>query len=105
MYLSIRSFLKQPISKSERTKRIKQNEAEKLYEDDDFFVIYPKTRLANCLYGSNTQCRTASKKFNNFSSCNSLGKLYIIIDKRSGKKFQFLSNSNTMEIYPLLSVN
>jgi len=95
MYLTIRCYLKQPESKSERTRQIKQNEAEILYEDNTFVVIYPKTRAASCLYGKGTQWCTASKTHNYFSRYNSQGKLYIIINKINGKKYQFHAESDS----------
>ena len=95
MYLAIRSFLKQPESKSERIRNIKQNEAGILYEDTAFIVIYPKTRAASCLYGKGTQWCTAAKKYNNFSYYNSQGKLYIIIDKINGRKYQFHAETDS----------
>jgi len=58
-------------------------------------VIYPKTRAASCLYGKGTQWCTAAKKNSSFSYYNSQGKLYIIINKRNGRKYQFHAESDS----------
>jgi hypothetical protein len=90
IYDAIRPYLKREVvSHKDKLNNIKRKEAEKLYEDDVFVVIYPKTRAASCLYGSNTQWCTASKKQNAFSGYNSKGKLYIVINKATGDKYQF----------------
>jgi len=90
MYAVVKPYLNRPtISKTEIIKITKQSEAEKLYEDEIFTVIYPKTRAASCLYGSNTEWCTAARNCNNFSYYNKQGKLYIIINKINGKKYQF----------------
>jgi hypothetical protein len=88
MYRVIKPFIKAK-SKTEKTREIKANEAEILYEDKAFAVIHPKTIAASCLYGKGTQWCTAAKKHNWFNKYNRKGKLYIIIDKRNNKKFQF----------------
>ncbi|GHT11391.1 hypothetical protein AGMMS4956_04350 [Bacteroidia bacterium] len=92
MYMAIAPFIDQPaISKTDHERHIKENEAEKLYEDDIFVVIYPKTMAASCYYGKGTQWCTAAtnSRYNAFDKYNSKGKLYIIIDKARGKKYQF----------------
>ena len=85
MYREIKPYMKAK-STTEKLRKIKANEAEKLYEDEAFVVIYPKTKAASRLYGKGTQwCTTGSQ----FQYYNKKGKLYIIIDKRTGKKYQF----------------
>ena len=88
MFQVIKPFAK-VTGKTEKLRKIKKNEAEKLYEDEAFVVIHPKTKLASMLYGKGTQWCTAAKKNNSFRFYNRMGKLYIIIDKRNGKKYQF----------------
>lgn len=88
MFMAIRPFIKIE-SKTEKIQKIKEDEAEKLYEDLFFTVIYPKTKAASILYGKGTQWCTAAKKYNNFSHYHRMGKLYIVIDRYSGKKYQF----------------
>jgi hypothetical protein len=67
-------------------KRKKEKELEskidKIYEDDKFVVIKPKTHAASCKYGSNTKWCTTSKTddhFNRYTSGNQA--LYYIINK------------------------
>jgi hypothetical protein len=95
MYVVVKPYLNRPaISKTETIIITKQNEAEKLFEDETFTVIYPKTQAASCLYGSNTEWCTAAKHYDGFSYYNERGKLYIIINKISGKKYQFHFETN-----------
>jgi hypothetical protein len=96
MYAVVKPYLDRPaISNTEAIRITKQNEAEKLYEDGIFTVIYPKTRAASCLYGSNTEWCTAARKYNNFSHYNEQGKLYIIINRINGRKYQFHFETNS----------
>ena len=88
MYMVIKPLIKVK-SKTERVQRIKEKEARKLYEDDTFVVIHPLTRAASCLYGKGTQWCTAARRSNCFYHYNFMGDLYIIINKRNGKKYQF----------------
>jgi len=88
MYRVIKPFIKIK-SENEEIRRIKEYEAEKVYEDEAFVVISPKTNAASCLYGKGTQWCTASKYCNRFWDYYSQGNLYIIINKRNGKKYQF----------------
>ena len=88
MYKMIKPYMK-IIGKSEKIRNIKTNESEILFEDGIFLVIHPKTKRASMLYGKGTQWCTAAKYGNNFRDYNKMGKLYIIIDKRNGKKYQF----------------
>ena len=76
-------------SKKEILREIKEKDAEKMYEDEAFVVIYPKTELAGILYGKGTRWCTAAKYDNRFRDYNRMGNMYIIIDKRYGKKYQF----------------
>ena len=88
MYKAIKPYYKTN-SNAEKSQKIKDTEAEKLYEDEAFMVVNPKTRKASILYGKGTQWCTAAKNNNQFRYYNKMGKLYIIIDKRYGKKYQF----------------
>lgn len=71
-------------------------EAEKIYEKDGWLIVIPKDEEASCKYGANTQWCTASTKGNNlFQRYNQHGPLYIIIDKKSNRKWQFHPASDT----------
>lgn len=80
----------QDVSKKEEIRLLKTKEADKIYEDDNYIVIVPLTERASCYYGANTKWCTAAKTQNNmFDHYNDKGKLFIIINKKSGKKYQF----------------
>lgn len=75
-------------SKKDEIRRIKKD-AEKVYEDDEWLVVVPKTEEAACFYGKNTQWCTAADNNNQFNYYNRDGKIYININKYTNKKFQF----------------
>lgn len=75
-------------SKKDEIRRIKKD-AEKVYEDDEWLVVIPKTEEAACFYGKNTQWCTAADNNNQFDYYNRDGKIYININKYTNKKFQF----------------
>ena len=57
-------------------------DVEKIYEDNRFVVVSPKTHNASCYYGAGTKWCTASKDTkSHFSSYKGSGELYYIIDK------------------------
>lgn len=80
-------------SKKDEIRRIKKD-AEKVYEDDEWLVVVPKTEEAACYYGKNTQWCTAADNNNYFDYYNRDGKIYININKNTNKKFQFHFESN-----------
>lgn len=88
----IQPFIENPDefkSNKEKYNEIKDG-AEKLYEDEKWIVIHPKTKEASCLYGKGTQwCTAAEQSDNMFDYYNEEGKLYININKETGKKYQF----------------
>lgn len=79
---------KEATSKKDEIRRIKKD-AEKVYEDDEWLVVVPKTEEAACYYGKNTQWCTAADNNNQFNYYNRDGKIYININKYTNKKFQF----------------
>ena len=98
LYDAVKPFYNQEnvyVSHADQERRIKSNEAEKLYDDGQYIVIHPKTHAAACYYGKGTQWCTASKNddryFNNY---NSDGPLYIIINRETGKKWQYHKESD-----------
>ena len=57
-------------------------DVEKIYEDNRFVVVSPKTHIASCYYGAGTKWCTATKDVtSHFSTYKSSGELYYIIDK------------------------
>lgn len=68
-----------------QSKKTKREEklvgADKIYEDENFVVILPKTRAASCHYGATTKWCTAAKEGNQFENYSSRGTLYYILFK------------------------
>ena len=76
-------------SKSDEA-RIAKKDTKKIYEDDNWLILIPLTKEAACYYGKNTQWCTAATSSNNmFDSYSTEGPLYINIDKRNNRKYQF----------------
>ena len=79
----------QAASHKEEIRQIKQD-AEKVYEDDEWLVIVPHTEAAAIEYGKGTQwCTAATGSWNYFEDYNNEGFLYININKKTGRKYQF----------------
>jgi len=58
------------------------DDVEKIYEDNRFVVVSPKTHTASCYYGAGTKWCTATKdSTTHFSTYKGSGELYYIIDK------------------------
>ena len=91
LYDAVRPFESGDISanNSEEERRIKANEAKRVYESPEWLVIVPLTREAACLYGKGTQwCTAAETSDNYFDYYNDQGPLYININRRDGSKYQ-----------------
>ena len=68
-------------SGKEKKNEIRQD-AKKVYEDENWLIVVPKTVEASCFYGSGTKwCTAANKGINHFHEYNDEGPLYIIISK------------------------
>ena len=70
-----------PFQKKEKDKEL-EKQVDKIYEDDKFLVIKPKSEEASCKYGSNTRWCVTSKgsgHFGRYTSGNQ--ELYFIINK------------------------
>jgi hypothetical protein len=64
-----------------------ENQTEKIYEDDDFLVIVPKTQGASCKYGSGTKWCVTQRGSGHFDRYTSGRKdLYFIIRKKGTQK-------------------
>ena len=81
------------IKKVETTTK-KVEDAEKLFENDTWLVVIPKTFAASCKYGAGTKwCTTGSKiTFDGYNK-KSTG-LIILINKKTNEKYQTDSGSN-----------
>ena len=75
------------IVQSEREKeeeRTAERQVDKIYEDDSFLVVKPKTELASCKYGSNTKWCVTSRGAGHFDRYTSGRQgLYFIINKKN----------------------
>ena len=71
------------IHTSKEEERIAKAGAEKLFEDENWLVIHPKTEEAACYYGKGTRWCTAAREDNYFDRYNQDGNLYIIISKKN----------------------
>ena len=70
-----------PLLQKEREKE-RESQAVKIYEDDKFLVVKPKTEEASCKYGSNTKWCVTSKGSGHFGRYTSgRQELYFIINK------------------------
>lgn len=87
----------QATSGKDEVRRTKE-EATKVYEDDEWLVVVPKTKEAACYYGKGTKwCTAASEdnyKHNMFDAYSKAAPLYININKQSGRKYQFQFNGD-----------
>ncbi len=65
----------------------------KVFEDEKWLIVVPKTFAASKLYGMNTKwCTTQKTYYNNY---NRNGFLFYVIDKAINRKFGVPVNSNT----------
>ncbi|GEM_PF-1414458 len=75
-----------------------KKDADKVFENANWLVVVPKTKEASCYYGKGTEWCTASTandyKHNRFDDYSDLGKLYININKKEGRKYQFHFSGN-----------
>lgn len=84
-------------SKTSEIKKIKKDEIDRVYEDDDWLVLIPRTERASCLVGKGTQWCTAADKSNNmFDNYNNDGPLYVLINKYDNSKYQLHFESNQL---------
>lgn len=99
VYDNVKNFMEDPsqaTSKSDEVRKIKEMGAEKVYEDNDWLIIVPKTREAAIYYGKGTKwCTASTSGYNYFERYNNEGRLYININKNTGDKYQFHFESNS----------
>ncbi len=63
-------------------KELKEEGAEKIFENERYLVIRPKTHAASCQYGSNTRwCITMRDYANYFNSYTNQSSFFFVIDK------------------------
>lgn len=68
-----------------------KNDIDVVFENDDWFVLIPKSMEASIYWGSKTKWCTATKTIENnrFEQYSEKGPLYININKNTGAKYQF----------------
>lgn len=91
LYDAVKQFIENPnqaTSHSDAIRRIKQD-VDKVYEDDEWLILIPKTEEAAKYYGKGTRWCTAANYNNMFKYYNQDGPLYINIDKDTNEKYQF----------------
>ena len=79
----------EPSNKQQEQEFLKEGKVEILYNDEDYKVVTPKSRKAACYYGANTEWCTAGRDYNEFKHYNKQGPLYIFLDKKRNKRWQF----------------
>lgn len=73
-------------------KEQKETGVDKVFEDDDFLILMPKTHKASCRYGSNTRwCVTMRGYSGYFENYFTQGPIFFLIDKRK------LAPTNSMD--------
>ena len=85
-----------------------KKDAEKIWENNKWLIVWPKTEEASCLYGKGSRWCTAADKYNNrFDSYNSHGMFNYVINKRNQKeKYAFFFNNDTdVEVYDVNDKN
>jgi hypothetical protein len=65
-------------------------EAELVYNTPEWKVVVPKTHAASCYFGRNTEwCTAARDETSRFASYSKNGPLYIVLQKKTNKRWQF----------------
>lgn len=81
----------------------KNKAAKKLYESSTVEVVIPYTKEASCYFGTNTKWCTARADENNaFDVYNREGPLYVVLDKKTGKKYQFWFDTSEDEAHQFM---
>lgn len=77
------------VSKNQAAKAVKEDGADKIFEDGDAVVYRLKTQEAACILGRGTKWCTASTKGDNyFDHYNKQGPMFVVITKPDGEKYQ-----------------
>ncbi len=84
---------KADLSLTQIKKQEKLAGAEKVFENNNWVVIVPKTLQASKLYGANTKWCTTGQTY--FKEYTRKGPLYILINKETKEKFQFHFQTNS----------
>lgn len=96
----------QDVISGKQVAKLAKADAEKVFQDSKWLVVVPKTFAASNYYGANTKWCTTGTSDALFKSYSRQSRLYIIINKSNGKKFQFhaatsqLKQANDSNISP-----
>ena len=75
------------MTRKDKEKELKKD-IDRVYEDDNWVIIRPKSHGASCYYGAGTKWCTTSKDKTFFEKYNNQGVLYYIIKKDSGPDYK-----------------
>ena len=65
-------------------------QAKVVFNDADYKIVIPLTQAASCHFGTNTQwCTAATNSWNAFEHYNKDGPLYVILDKKNNRRWQY----------------
>ena len=106
----------QGISDNEVKELIKSGQAEIIYEDNKWIIIYPKTERSSCMFGRGSEwCTTygqggsyPERTGNMFKSYTSHGTFNYVINKRNQKEkyaFFFDKNTNNVDLFDVSDKN
>lgn len=87
--VAIRPFRNANVMTGGEQERLAKQGAEKIYDSDAALILKVKTKEAACYYGAGTRWCTAADNNNMFAQYNKQGPLYILIDKKNNRKYQF----------------
>lgn len=103
---ALRPYREVEVLSGGETERRAKAGAEKLYDQDGILILQIKTKEAAMYYGANTRWCTAAKQHNMFDQYNKDGPLFVLIDKKKNKKYQWhipsgqLMNEEDDAVYP-----
>lgn len=80
---------------AEKIHNVGEGDREKVWENENWAVVLPKTQAASCKYGAGTRWCTAGTNDNQFEHYNQFGDLYIIINKQGAKEQKAISDRIT----------
>lgn len=96
---TLKNIVEESKSNKEKEKEAK-SQVEKLYEDDEYLVLKPKTYEASCYYGAGTKWCTSSKDTRkHFKDYTDQGELYYFINKKNGNKYALYKDGSSKEIF------
>ena len=102
-YNELEKVLKNLQPSNSEMKRIQKGGSHKLYEDEQYIIVAPRTTEASCYYGQGTKWCTSSKRQNQFENYIEDGTLFYVIDKKA-KQNVFNPDFSKLAIYVPFSI-